>query len=160
MHPDISVVIATHNQLARLRLVLCGLASQHFPKERFEIIVVDDGCTDGTDAMLAAEYPDVHVVPMQPNVGRCRARNAGVEQARGALVAFLDGDALPHPDWLDCLWTEWERGGRQRYLCGFMYSLPLIEYSARPAAGRLRPRAHPERLGRLPADQSGGGADY
>ena len=132
MSPDISVVIATHNQLARLRLVLCGLACQHFPKERFEIIVVDDGCTDGTDAMLAAEYPDVHVVPMRPNVGRCRARNAGVEQARGALVAFLDGDALPHPTWLDCLWTEWERGGRQHYLCGFMYSLPLIEYLPDP----------------------------
>ena len=83
MSTDISVVIATHNQRARLRLVLCGLACQHFPKERFEIIVVDDGCTDGTDAMLAAEYPEVHVVPMRPNVGRCRARNAGVEQARG-----------------------------------------------------------------------------
>lgn len=132
MSPDISVVIATHNQRARLRLVLCGLAGQHFPKERFEIIVVDDGCTDGTDAMLAAEYPDVHVVPMRPNVGRCRARNAGVEQAQGQLVAFLDGDALPHPAWLEHLWAEWKRGGRQRYLCGFMYSLPLIEYLPDP----------------------------
>ena len=132
MSPDISVVIATHNQLARLRLVLCGLAIQHFPKERFEIIVVDDGCTDGTDAMLAAEYPEVHVVQMRPNVGRCRARNAGVEQARGALVAFLDGDALPHPTWLKHLWAAWERGARQRYLCGFMYSLPLIEYLPDP----------------------------
>ncbi len=132
MSIDISVVIATHNQLARLRLVLCGLACQHFPQNRFEVIVVDDGCTDGTDAMLAAEYPEVHVVPMRPNVGRCRARNAGVEQARGQLVAFLDGDALPHPDWLDHLWAEWEREGRQRYLCGFMYSLPLIEYLPDP----------------------------
>ena len=131
MSPDISVVIATYNQRARLRLVLCGLAGQHFPKERFEIIVVDDGCTDGTDAMLAAEYPDVHVVPMRPNVGRCRARNAGVEQAQGQL-AFLDGDALPHPNWLKHLWAAWERGGRQRYLCGFMYSLPLIEYLPDP----------------------------
>ena len=111
MSTDISVVIATHNQRARLRLVLCGLAGQHFPKGRFEIIVVDDGCTDGTDAMLATEYPEVHVVRQRPNVGRCRARNAGVEQAQGQLVAFLDGDALPHPAWLDRLWTEWERGG-------------------------------------------------
>ena len=132
MNPDISVVIATQNQLARLRLVLCGLAGQHFPEERFEIIVVDDGCTDGTDAMLAAEYPDVRVVQMRPNVGRCRARNAGVEQARGALVAFLDGDALPHPTWLKHLWAAWERGARQHYLCGFMYSLPLIEYLPDP----------------------------
>ena len=132
MSIDISVVIATHNQLARLRLVLCGLACQHFPKDRFEIIVVDDGCTDGTDAMLTSEYPDVHVVRQRPNVGRCQARNAGVEQARGQLVAFLDGDALPHPTWLKHLWAEWERGARQRYLCGFMYSLPLIEYLPDP----------------------------
>ena len=132
MSIDISVVIATYNQRARLRLVLCGLAGQHFPKERFEIIIVDNDCTDGTDAMLAAEYPDVHVVPIKPNVGRCRSRNAGVEQAQGALVAFLDGDALPHPAWLEHLWTEWECGGYQRYLCGFMYSLPLIEYLPDP----------------------------
>ena len=143
MTPDISVVIATHNQRARLRLVLCGLACQHFPQERFEIIVVDDGCTDGTDAMLAAEYPAVRVVAMRPNVGRCRARNAGVEQAQGALVAFLDGDALPHPDWLAQLWAAWERGGRHRYVCGFLYSLPLIEYLPDPQQAVVDPERTP-----------------
>lgn len=132
MSVDISVVIATHNQKERLRLVLCGLSCQRFPKECFEIIVVDDGCTDGTDAMLAAEYPDVHVVPMRPNVGRCLARNAGVEQARGELVAFLDGDALPHPTWLAHLWESWEQRKQARYLCGFLYSLPLLEYLPDP----------------------------
>ncbi len=146
MSVDISVVIATHNQQARLRLVLCGLAGQHFPQDRFEVIVVDDGCTDGTDAMLAAEYPEVHVVSIRPNVGRCRARNAGVEQARGPLVAFLDGDALPHPDWLDWLWAEWDRGGRQRYLCGFMYSLPLLEYLPDPQQAVFDPERTPSVL--------------
>ena len=132
MSVDISVVIATHNQLERLRLVLCGLSCQRFPKECFEIIVVDDGCTDGTDTMLATEYPDVHVVPIRPNVGRCLARNAGVEQAQGELVAFLDGDALPHPTWLAYLWEVWEQGKYARYLCGFMYNLPLLEYLPDP----------------------------
>ena len=132
MSVDISVVIATHNQKERLRLVLRGLSCQRFPKECFEIIVVDDGCTDDTDAMLAAEYPDVHVVPMRPNVGRCLARNAGVEQARGELVVFLDGDALPHPAWLAHLWESWEQGKHACYLCGFLYSLPLLEYLPDP----------------------------
>ena len=143
MSVDISVVVATHNQMERLRLVLCGLTCQRFPKERFEIIVVDDGCTDGTDAMLAAEYPAVRVVEMRPNVGRCRARNAGVERAQGALVAFLDGDALPHPDWLAQLWAEWERGGRQCYVCGFLYSLPLIEYLPDPQQAVFDPERTP-----------------
>ena len=132
MSVHISVVVATHNQMERLRLVLCGLACQRFPKAHFEVIVVDDGCTDGTDAMLAAEYPDVHVVPMRSNVGRCLARNAGVEQARGELVAFLDGDALPHPAWLEHLWAAWKQEKCTRYLCGFMYSLPLLEYLPNP----------------------------
>ena len=115
-------------------MVLCGLACQHFPKERFEVIVVDDGCTDGTDEMLTAlaQRQDIQVVSLRPNVGRCLARNAGVEQARGELVAFLDGDALPHPAWLAHLWESWEQGKHTRYLCGFLYSLPLLEYLPDP----------------------------
>ena len=134
MSIDISVVIATHNQMERLRLVLCGLACQRFPKECFEIIVVDDGCTDGTDGMLTAlaQKQDIQIVSLRPNMGRCLARNAGVERAQGELVAFLDGDALPHPAWLAHLWKAWEQGKHARYLCGFMYSLPLLEYLPDP----------------------------
>lgn len=134
MSVDISVVIATHNQKERLRLVLCGLACQHLPKERFEIIVVDDGCTDGTDEMLTAlaQKQDIQIVSLRPNVGRCLARNAGAEQAQGELVAFLDGDALPHPAWLARLWEAWVQGKRSCYLCGFMYSLPPLEYLPDP----------------------------
>ena len=97
---DISVVIATHNQQERLRLVLAGLRGQTAPAVRFEVVVVDDGCSDGTAEMLdeVSRQMDLKVVRLWP--GRCRARNRGVEAAAGELVAFLDGDALPHPQWL------------------------------------------------------------
>ncbi|MCY3667992.1 MAG: glycosyltransferase [Gemmatimonadetes bacterium] len=134
MSVDISVVVATHNQMERLRLVLYGLTCQRFPKECFEVIVVDDGSSDGTDEMLTAlaQKQDIQIVSLRPNMGRCLARNAGVERARGELVAFLDGDALPHPAWLARLWEAWEQGKHARYLCGFMYSLPLLEYLPNP----------------------------
>ncbi len=130
---DISVVIAAHNQRDRLRLVLSGLAVQTCSEE-FETIVIDDGSTDGTgDFLRTYEQMPIKVVPLQTNVGRCRARNIGIAEAKGALVAFLDGDALPAPDWLAQHW--------QLFQCyngvtsGFQYCLPRLEYVQDPQSG-------------------------
>ncbi|MEW6754220.1 MAG: glycosyltransferase [Candidatus Latescibacterota bacterium] len=57
MSKDISVVIATYNQKERLRLVLRGLAGQTVPLARFEVIVVLDGCADGTEAVVEGANP-------------------------------------------------------------------------------------------------------
>jgi len=55
----ITVIIPTHNQRERLRLVLCGLACQTTPQHDFEVLVVDDGCTDGTaEAVEEAQATD------------------------------------------------------------------------------------------------------
>lgn len=131
---DISVVIATHNQRNRLRLVLSGLAIQTFSEGQFEVIVVDDGSTDGTgDFLRAYEQMTIRVISLDTNVGRCRARNIGIAEARGDLVAFLDGDALPGPDWLAQHW--------QLFQCyngvtsGFEYCLPCLEYIENPHDG-------------------------
>ena len=131
---DISVVIAAHNQRDRLRLVLSGLAVQSFSEAQFEVIVVDDGSTDGTgDFLRAYEQMPISVISLDANVGRCRARNIGIAEARGDLVAFLDGDALPGPDWLAQHW--------QLFQCyngvtsGFEYCLPCLEYVEDPHNG-------------------------
>ncbi len=134
---DISVVIATHNQQERLRLVLAGLRGQTMPVECFEVVVVDDGCSDGTAAMLdeVGRQMELTVVRLRPNEGRCMARNRGVEAAKGEFVAFLDGDALPHPQWLQCHVEALEQGGRSSLLCGAEYSLPDLEYLQDPQRG-------------------------
>ena len=131
---DISVVIAAHNQRDRLQLVLSGLAVQTFSKGQFEVIVVDDGSTDGTgDFLYQYEQIPIKIIPLNTNVGRCRARNIGIAEARGDVVAFLDGDALPGPDWLDQHW--------QLFQCyngvtsGFQYCLPCLEYVQDPHGG-------------------------
>ena len=96
---DISVVIATFNQAERLRLVLRGLQEQILSPNRFEVLVIDDGCTDNTVAIAESRQMDnLRVISLRENMGRNAARNRGIEEARGELVVFLDGDALPAPD--------------------------------------------------------------
>ncbi|MEW6756552.1 MAG: glycosyltransferase, partial [Candidatus Latescibacterota bacterium] len=73
---DVSVVIATYNQKERLRLVLRGLAGQTVPMADFEAIVVLDGCTDGTEAVVEgfdAPY-ELRTLVLPQNTGANQAR--------------------------------------------------------------------------------------
>lgn len=67
-----------------------------------EIIVVDNGSTDGTLAILD-RYRDVLCVVREARVGSAAARNAGVRQARGQIIAFTDADCMVAPDWLGAI---------------------------------------------------------
>lgn len=100
MVPEISVVIPTHNRLEILPEVLGGLVAQR-DAPPFEIIVVDDGSTDGTADFLAAWRPPLPArVLSRPARGPAAARNEGVGAAAGRLVAFLGDDTVPASGWL------------------------------------------------------------
>jgi glycosyltransferase involved in cell wall biosynthesis len=89
----ISVIIPTYNRRALLAETLAGVFAQ--TETDYEVIVVDDGSTDGTVEFLRAQ--PVQVVS-RPHVGRpAAARNAGLERARGDLIAFLDSDDVWEP---------------------------------------------------------------
>jgi len=94
--PDISVVIPTYNRKDTLRLCLAALAVQDLPADRWEIIVIDDGSTDGTDAFLATYcHPNKNLrVLRQTNLGAGAARRAGVQAARGEYVLLLNDDTI------------------------------------------------------------------
>ena len=135
---DISVVVATYNQKERLRLVLSGLENQSIPSDCFEILVVDDGSTDGTGAMLnSLNMQNLKFESFETNQGRCRARNRGIERAYGPLVVFLDGDALPAPDLLQCYLEAYKENGQKSVFCGYQYVLPDLEYFQDPQTGSL-----------------------
>ena len=93
--PLISVIVCTYNGSRTLRDCLGGLERLKYPA--LEIIVVDDGSKDNT-AALAAEYK-VRLIRIA-NGGLSNARNVGWQAARGQIVAYLDDDASPDPDWL------------------------------------------------------------
>ncbi len=93
----ISVIIASYNSAAWLAGCLAALEDQTLPREGFEVIVVDDGSTD--DTRLVCQRAGVRYI-FQENRGPAAARNHGVREAAGEVVAFTDADCLPEPDWL------------------------------------------------------------
>jgi len=96
--PRVSVVVCSFNGSRTIRECLDGLKKVRYPN--FETIVVDDGSTDGT-GNIAREY-NVRLIRTQ-NRGLSAARNTGLAAATGEIVAYLDDDASPDPNWLSYL---------------------------------------------------------
>ena len=96
--PSVSVVIPHYNDLAGLGICLAQLAKQSWPRDDFEIIVADNNSACGIDAVRAAAAAAI-VVPA-PQQGAGPARNCGAAAASGQVLAFIDSDCVPEPDWI------------------------------------------------------------
>ncbi len=95
--PEISVVVPVFNSENTLRRCLDALFNQSVPKERYEVIVIDDGSTDST-AMAAKSF---HVrYFFQKNAGPASARNLGARESKGAIILFTDADCVAGRDWI------------------------------------------------------------
>lgn len=96
--PMISVVVCSLNGAYTIRDTFDALEKLNYPN--YEVILVNDGSTDRT-ATIAAQY-DVRIVSTK-NRGLSAARNTGWQEAKGEIVAYIDDDAYPDPDWLTYL---------------------------------------------------------
>jgi glycosyltransferase involved in cell wall biosynthesis len=117
MNPKVSVVIPTYNRATKVLLGIESVLAQTFSD--LEVIVVDDGSSDGTGEILAETYGDRIRYFAQPNQGASVARNKGVAEARGEWIAFLDSDDLWERDKLEWQFKALERFGPQ---CGGCYT--------------------------------------
>jgi glycosyltransferase involved in cell wall biosynthesis len=98
-----SIVTAVHNVERFLDAFIASVEAQTLPADRFEVVAVDDGSTDGTPALLAAwaaRRPDLVRVVTKENGGQSTARNLGLEHARGEWVTFADPDDVLEADYL------------------------------------------------------------
>ena len=127
--PGVSVVIPTYNRVARLRRVLDALSCQTYPRSSYEIVVVSDGSTDGTDEMLREQSPTEIVFAVQANGGPAAARNRGVELACGTLLLFIDDDVIATPDLLERHVRTHQEGGDGQVVIGPMATPPDLQLS-------------------------------
>lgn len=100
MSLSFSIVINTYNRAASLRTTLASL--RYLRHANFEVVVVPGPCTDDTDAVLAAYEGQIRVVRC-PQANLSVSRNLGIAHAAGDIIAFIDDDGIPEPDWLEAL---------------------------------------------------------
>jgi glycosyltransferase involved in cell wall biosynthesis len=98
----VTVAILTYNRAEFLRQTLAGIAQQQFPRDHFEVLVVDNNSTDHTVAVVdsfVAERPAPRRV-FETAQGLDHARNRAIKEAQGEIIIFADDDILMKPDWL------------------------------------------------------------
>ncbi|HHY84275.1 MAG TPA: glycosyltransferase [Verrucomicrobia bacterium] len=96
-YPRVSVVVAAYNTERTLGTCLGSLRRLNYPD--YEVILVDDGSTDGTNR-IASNYPEVRYHRHSSNLGLSAARNTGIAAATGEIIAFTDADCRADEDWL------------------------------------------------------------
>lgn len=96
-----SLIIATYNRLPELRELIDSVAALDFPRDRFELVISDDGSTDGTRAFIEqSSLPFSVRYLFQENKGPGEARNHGMREASGTYFLFIDSDCILPPDYL------------------------------------------------------------
>jgi glycosyltransferase involved in cell wall biosynthesis len=99
--PFFSVIVPTYERPAQLSRCLQSFVGLDYPRERFEIVVVDDGGADQLDEVIARFRPALSLQLLRhEHTGPAGARNLGSRQARGEFLAFTDDDCQPDAGWL------------------------------------------------------------
>jgi GT2 family glycosyltransferase len=98
--PTVTVVVLNWNGREYLADCFDSLLALDYPKDRLELMMVDNGSTDDSVAFVRRAYPHVSIVETGRNLGFAGGNNAGARAAKGEYAAFLNNDAHVYPDWL------------------------------------------------------------
>lgn len=134
-----SVIVPCYNRKDEIQELLSSLESQDLPKKQFEVILVDDGSTDGTEAWVK-EFKDRSSVQInyvwKEHGGPGASRNIGMENAKGNVFIFIDSDCTAPPDWLAGIKEAFDKnpsiqafGGRDNAKREFSPLLKAINYT-------------------------------
>src|SRR3954462_1420268 len=111
--PDLSIVLPPHNEAENIAPIVAALKTVAEPLGSFEIMIVDDGSTDGTLAVIraaAAGEPCLRYIAFTRNFGHAAALRAGLRAARGRAVIVMDSDFEHPPELIPELVTHWRAG--------------------------------------------------
>jgi glycosyltransferase involved in cell wall biosynthesis len=150
--PQISVIIPTHNRRSSLMQAVASALAQTL--QDIEIIIVDDGSTDGTeDAVTAIASPKIRFFRFTQNRGGAAARNEGIRQASGEYIAFLDDDDTWTPDKLELQMETLVASGAE--LC--WSALRHFRKNGKPGRRTFHPFPYPDQHKSIMSDNCIGG---
>ena len=135
--PFVSVIVPVYNAEDMIGECIEALLAQDYPKDRYEIIIVDNDSTDGT-AELIKRYPVKYLLEDEIHTSYA-ARNTGARHARGEALAFCDADQIATESWLPNLLSHWHERDKYAGFCG--------PYPLRPFQGSLAERYHCQESG-------------
>ena len=99
-----SVIVCTYNRADRLKNGIISIENQTYPKDMYEIIIVNDGSMDNTMEIIdefIRIYSNIKFVNLIENHGVCYAANSGFEVSKGEYILFTDDDCIVTPDWIE-----------------------------------------------------------
>ena len=99
--PRVTVIVLSWNRRDDLRACLDALRRQTYANR--DVVVVDNGSSDGSAEMLRRDYPDVRLLRSEQNLGFAAGNNLAIRATDSPYVATLNNDAIPAPDWLEVL---------------------------------------------------------
>lgn len=107
MTPKVTVIMPVFNAIGTVEDALRSVLAQDFPASQMQIVVGDNGSTDGTPALIADKFPAVQVA-VTGDRGCGFARNAALSLAQGELICCTDADCVADPGWVSALVRAWE----------------------------------------------------
>ncbi len=128
--PFVSVIIPVFNDYDRLALCLSALATQSYPQERYEVLVIDNGSAAVPSPPLPPDSNAVWLQQTKP--GSYAARNLGLRHAKGTILAFTDSDCIPAGDWIEEGVAALDHLKGPGYVGGRIDVFPLDENSPTP----------------------------
>lgn len=137
MSPAISVIIPAYNTQAYIESCLDSVTRQSLPARFFEIIVIDDGSSDNTSALVknyAGTHAHIKLITHDRNQGLSAARNTGIRTATGEFVVFVDSDDMIRRDALEILFNQMNANNSDVVVGDYLYltnSLCLLGYFTR-----------------------------
>jgi GT2 family glycosyltransferase len=134
--PRFSVVIPTYDRPSRLAVCLKSMTRLDYPRDRFEVIVVDDGSAEPLGAAVRPVASEIDVTLLrQTHGGPAAARNTGSAQAKGDLLAYTGDDCTPAEDWLRALARRFEAMSKRAAVGG--RTLNALEHNPYSTASHL-----------------------
>ena len=118
--PFVSIVIVNYNGAHFLPACLEALQAQTYPADCFEVLVSDNGSSDGSLDLLSRDFPWVKVLENKKNLGFASGNNVAIAAAQGEYIILLNNDTTPQPDWIEQMVTTAEQHPQAGMLTGHL----------------------------------------